>query len=252
MKKIICLLISILLVISFSVTGYSEQALAGSSYSFMPDVDGKPKVMLYNDYYKLYYNDIFEAEFANLKYYNMSGMTEKTLEPLTDNNYIYAAVILTDDETQDYLKYNNSVLTSVFEATDILYVGETTPISVVKLTKENAEKLLNVQQVEGIFPAFYSSSIFDDGLSGIRTLGDVTDTPDVTSADARYLLRFSTGLETVNKSSAKKFYLCGDMNSDGKINSADARIALRTAAKLEKKVTIAFDSSVEWDDFRNF
>lgn len=231
---------------------YAEQSLAGNSYSFMPDVDGKPKVMIHNDYYKLYYNDIFEAEFANLKYYNMSGMTENTLEPLTDNNYIYAAVILTDDETQDYLKYNNSVLESVFKAKDILYVGETTPISVVKLTKENAEKLQNVQQIEGIFPAFYSAAVLTNGFLGKRTMGDVTDTPDVTSADARYLLRFSAGLETVNKSFAKEFYFCGDMNFDGKINSADARIALRTAAKLEKKVTITFASSTDWDDFRNF
>lgn len=83
-------------------------------------------------------------------------------------------------------------------------------------------------------------------------MGDVTDTPDVTSADARYLLRFSAGLETVNKSFAKEFYFCGDMNFDGKINSADARIALRTAAKLEKKVDITFSSATEWDDFRNF
>lgn len=250
MKKIICLFFAILLLISFSVTGYAEQSLAGKSYSFMPVVDGKPKVMIHNDYYKLYYNDIFEAEFANLKHnYNMNGMTKNTLEPLTDNNYIYASIILTDDETKDYLKYNNSVLASVFEAADILYVGETTPISVVKLTKENAEKLQNVQQVEGIFPAFFSADVLTNGMLGQRTMGDVTDTPDVTSADARYLLRFSAGLETVNKSFAKEFYFCGDMNFDGKINSADARIALRTAAKLEEKSIITFGSTDDWNDF---
>ena len=249
MKKFICIFFSIILIVSFSVMCYAEQSLAGNSYSFMPDVNGKPQVMIHNDYYKLYYNDIFEAEFANLKYYSMSGMTKNTLELLSDDNYVYAAVILTDDKTQDYLKYNNSVLASAFKEKDILYVGETTPISVVKLTKENAEKLQNVKQVEGIFPAFYSADVLTNGLLGKRMMGDVTDTPDVTSADARYLLRFSAGLETVNKSFAKEFYFCGDINFDGKINSADARIALRTAAKLEEKSTITFGSADDWNDF---
>lgn len=249
MKRLLCSIFSFLIIISLTITISAEQKPVGNSYTFMPYVDGEQQVMIYNDYYKLFHNEIFEAEFASLKNYSADNMTTNTVNLLSDDNFIYAAIILKDNKAQNYSHYNNSVITSILETSDILYIGDTTPISVIKLTKENATKFLNSEQLYGIFPAFFPANILAQGIVGQRIMGDVTDTFDVTSADARFLLRFSAGLESVSKSDVKRIYFCGDMNFDGKINSADARIALRTAAKLEEKSSIIFESTDNWTDF---
>lgn len=250
MKKLLCIFMSLILIFSISTVVYAETTLAGVSYSFMPDVNGTAKSMIHNDYYKLYYNDIFEAEYANLKHYSIEGMTDNTLSMLTDENYIYATVILADNDATAYAEHNKSILTTVIDDADILYVGDTTPFSVIKLTKAKADVLAGIEHIRGIFPAFFTANILTSGIVGEKTLGDVNGSNSVSSADARLLLRFSAGLETVDKSNAKQFYLCGDMNFDGSITSADARIALRTAAGLEKKVSVTFSSADCWEDFR--
>lgn len=252
MKKIICILISVIMIFSASIAVHAAGAVhPDTAYSsYMPSVDGEYRSMILNDYYKNYYNDIFEAEYANLKSYSIAGMTENTLAVLTDENFTYATIILNENDTDNYAEYNRSVLSAVFEDDDMLYIGDTTPFTVVKLTKENADKLTATEQVKGIFPAFFAANIVAVGVIGEKTLGNVTGDSDVTSADARMILRYSAGLESVDKNSAKSFYFCADMNFDGSVSSADARLALRTAAGLEKTVSITFGSVSSWSDFR--
>lgn len=60
--------------------------------------------------------------------------------------------------------------------------------------------------------------------------GDVNGDGKVTAADARQILRISSGLEKTSGQSA----LNADVNNDGEITAADARIALRISAGLEE------------------
>lgn len=249
MKKIICFLVSTLLVFTLAATVFAQNSLADASYSFMPGIDGKPTSLIHNEYYKLYYNEIFEAEYANLKDYNLNGMTEDTLSVLNDNNYIYATVILKDEETTAYKAYNESVVSTVIDDADILFTGDTTPFTVVKLTKADADELLKNESVAAIFKAFFPADIIMTNLEGRLTMGNVTGDSDVTASDARFLLRFAANLETVSKNSAKMFYFCADMNFDGSITSADARLALRTASGLVPESSITFSSTSYWNDF---
>lgn len=60
-------------------------------------------------------------------------------------------------------------------------------------------------------------------------LGDVDGDNDVTSADARQILRFSVGLD--DPTEEQEFF--GDMDDDFMLTASDARLALRTAVGLE-------------------
>ena len=59
--------------------------------------------------------------------------------------------------------------------------------------------------------------------------GDVTFDTTVNSADARYILRASVGLEKVNAIVER----IGDVDNSGSLNSADARLVLRASVGLE-------------------
>lgn len=69
-----------------------------------------------------------------------------------------------------------------------------------------------------------------------RFLGDVNGDGDVTSGDARILLRCSVSLESLEGLNLAY----GDMTFDGTISAPDARMALRTAVKLEEKQSYSF------------
>ena len=58
--------------------------------------------------------------------------------------------------------------------------------------------------------------------------GDVNNDSKITAADARLVLRYSAKLESYSIIIKQR----GDMNSDGKINAIDARILLRKASSL--------------------
>ena len=59
--------------------------------------------------------------------------------------------------------------------------------------------------------------------------GDVDGDGDVDAADARKILRISSGLDKVNGQIAEN----ADINGDGKITAADARAALLKSAGLK-------------------
>ena len=63
-------------------------------------------------------------------------------------------------------------------------------------------------------------------------LGDSDMNGSVTAEDARNILRFSVGLDSVPTENVPA---C-DVNSDGKISADDARLALRTSVDLEEKI----------------
>lgn len=60
--------------------------------------------------------------------------------------------------------------------------------------------------------------------------GDATLSEQLSAADARLILRYSSGLETGFSELQKKV---SDINNDGKVNAADARLALRLSANLD-------------------
>ncbi len=60
--------------------------------------------------------------------------------------------------------------------------------------------------------------------------GDLDNDGKVTAIDARKVLRFSAGLETLSEGQK----IASDVNKDGKINAIDARAVLRCSANLEK------------------
>lgn len=66
-------------------------------------------------------------------------------------------------------------------------------------------------------------------------LGDADKDGNVTSSDARLVLRCAVGLE---EASEQVSHFC-DMNGDGVVTTSDARLILRTAVSLEEKVTVS-------------
>lgn len=251
MKKIISITVSFILVFVLAVSVSAEANLLKSKFSYMPDVDYKSCSMIDNQYYKIYYNDIFENEYNSSTSYDFDGYTEYFLSLIGEDNYTYATVILNDktDDELSYAEYNKQILSEVVDGEDLIYIGDTTPVSVVKITKETGEKLKADGNVICVFPAFYNPKSVSNMIFGGSIMGDVTGDSKVTASDARYVLRFSAGLETVEKKNAKMFYFSADMNFDGKVNSSDARLVLRTAAGLEKQSTISFPSVADWYDF---
>lgn len=63
-------------------------------------------------------------------------------------------------------------------------------------------------------------------------LGDADMNASVTAEDARIILRFSVGIDSVT---AENVPAC-DVNSDGRVSAEDARLALRTSVGLEEKI----------------
>ena len=76
-----------------------------------------------------------------------------------------------------------------------------------------------------------------------RYFGDIDNSGDVESLDARLALRHGVGLENIT---AQEDLIYGDIDFSGAIDSADARLTLRTAVGLEKK----FDTVPEGEEIK--
>ncbi|MBQ8210214.1 MAG: hypothetical protein IJZ35_06515 [Clostridia bacterium] len=227
-----------------------------------PDNENYSGNMLFNPYYKLYYNELLEQSVAT---YN------RFAEYITDVDYIsyfaenymnsdknYVTLIFNEAETDSINTHNRAILNKYFSEEEILYIGDTVFAAVVCINKEYANKITQIDELAFIGDAFFADSSYRMSLcvTGQYALGDVigeksamdADTENtVTAADARYILRYSAGLETV-ESELKRFYYCADMNFDGEIDASDARLALRTSAQLEQEYTIIFGYSYMWSD----
>lgn len=66
-------------------------------------------------------------------------------------------------------------------------------------------------------------------LSASALVGDVNDSGHVQTSDARLVLRYATGLESLTQEQIAH----SDFNADGRVTTADARLLLRGALRLE-------------------
>lgn len=227
--------------------------------------------MLKNPYYQTFYNDLLEYSNAIYKQFAdyigdvdyISYFAEKYME--NDENYvtlIFNNQTGVPDEEGAIRDYNISVLEKYFDEKDILYVGDTVLAAIVHIDKDNKDIIREIEELAFIGDAFFTKRGKYPAMVGTYTLGNVIgeetapyyDDPTlnkplkkVTAADARFVLRYSAGLEKVDAD--KRFYFCADMNFDNAITSADARLILRTAAELEEKYEISYGYFVEWVDY---
>lgn len=226
-----------------------------------PDNENYSGNMLFNPYYKLYYNELLE---------NSVSIYNRFADYITDVDYIsyfaetymnndknYVTLIFNEAETDSVNTYNRAILNKYFDEEEILYIGDTVFAAVVCINKEDADKITQINELAFMGDAFFTQGPYSFTCEcGIYMLGDVigeksamdADTENtVTAADARYILRYSAGLENV-QSDLKRFYYCADMNFDGEINASDARLALRTSAQLEQEYKITFGYTYMWSD----
>ena len=187
--------------------------------------------------------------------------------PYLEKEVSYITVILSHsygvpDEEGAMRNYNIRAVTKQIPEDNILYVADSVPALVLRVTPEDRNALRKIDDIVFIGDAFFTSKMGGSGLaeSGVYTLGNVTGRQDeyyegeqigevkfVNAADARLVLRFAAGLEKP-ETELKRFYYCADMNFDGEINSADARLCLRTAAGLEKEYDLTFGYKSSWYD----
>lgn len=245
-KSFLCLFLSILMLLSLCIPAFAAEEEKADTGTHIIYIEGSPKSVIHNEYFKLYYNDIFEAEYGSLDNYVLDEMTRITVESIPEEGYAYLTVILKEKpQNQSYKEYNEAVLKDA----EILYAGDTRPMAVIKADKADALKLAENESVAAVFPGFFSYHYFMSDIMGSGKMGDVTGNDNVTAADARKVLRFSAGLEKIQKDEAKMFYIKGDMNFDNTVNAADARLILRTSANLEKETEMCFPYAAYWKDF---
>lgn len=224
------------------------------------------KNMLKNPYYQIYYNQLLAYSVylyqSTFKYIGDFDYIDYYVNKYIDEAPCYVTLLLNSvdvtTEEKTVREQNLEILNKYFDKEDILYVGDTVNAAVVCVDSSDREILTGMQELEFIGDAFFNDRLSGGLLcvTGEFVLGDVKGKSDpsgvpfgyadVTAADARYILRYSAGLEKSDGS--KRFYYCADMNFDGKITSADARLALRTAAGLEQKYNLIFGYSVSWYD----
>lgn len=225
--------------------------------------------MLKNPYYQIYYNELLEhsnaiyMRFADyicdvdyISYFAENYMNK-------DVNFvtlIFDNLTGIPDEEGAVREYNMSVLSEYFEEDEILYVSDYNLAAVVKINKEKKDIIKEIEELVFIGDAFFSDIGLYPAMVGSYTLGNVIGAETapydnnssakplkkVSAADARFVLRYSAGLENVGAD--KRFYFCADMNFDNTINSADARLILRTAAGLEEEYEVYYGSFVQWND----
>lgn len=225
--------------------------------------------MLKNPYYQIYYNELLEHSNAIYKRFAdyigdvdyISYFAERYMNK--DTNFvtlIFDNLTGIPDEAGAVREYNMSVLKKHFNEQDILYVSDYHLAAVVAIRKENRNIIKEIEELVFIGDAFFSDIGVYPAMVGTYTLGNVIGAETapydnnssakplkkVSAADARFVLRYSAGLENVGAD--KRFYFCADMNFDNTINSADARLILRTAAGLEEEYEVYYGSFVQWND----
>lgn len=75
----------------------------------------------------------------------------------------------------------------------------------------------------------YSIYLGKDDPAEEGIAGDADGDGEVTSSDARLILRFAVGLETLSEKNQK----LADLNGDGEVDTSDARLALRKSVNLD-------------------
>ena len=270
MKKtvsVILVVISLFCLFTSSVSADDSTISRYSGYSRLYITEderghgGKLIDMVRNPYYQKYYNELLN--YSCQVYYKLWKNTDnKNYIKQYSEKYLidsenYCTLIFSAPEKEVYdsiADYNRSILVRFFDEKDILYVSEYDYAAVVCISADKADVVNSINELEFIglpfftnapttwMPAFSLHPMGDVGKSDVNS----TDYGNVTAADARFLLRYVAGLETVGVN--KLFYFCADVNFDNVINSADARLVLRTAAGLEEMSYIYYTYEQFWND----
>ena len=226
--------------------------------------------MLNNPYYKKYYNGLLNYSYSVYNqfapYMGDIDYVGWFIDTYLEKEVSYITVILSHsygvpDEEGAMRNYNIRAVTKQIPEDNILYVADSVPAVVLRVTPEDRNALRKIDDIVFIGDAFFTSKGGSElAVTGEYTLGNVTGRQGVyyegelggsvkfvNAADARLVLRFAAGLEKP-ETELKRFYYCADMNFDGEINSADARLCLRTAAGLEKEYELVFGYRSLWYD----
>lgn len=226
--------------------------------------------LLNNPYYKKYYNGLLNYSYSVYNqfapYMGDIDYVGWFIDTYLEKEVSYITVILSHsygvpDEEGAMRNYNIRAVTKQIPEDNILYVADSVPAVVLRVTPEDRNALRKIDDIVFIGDAFFTSKGGSElAVTGEYTLGNVTGRQGVyyegelggsvkfvNAADARLVLRFAAGLEKP-ETELKRFYYCADMNFDGEINSADARLCLRTAAGLEKEYELVFGYRSSWYD----
>ncbi len=217
------------------------------------------KNMIRNPYYQKYYNELIN--YSCQLYYKLLKDTDDNSEYISFYAKEYldlpencATLIFREPSAapESITEYNRSILEKYFEKDEILYISDYDYAAIICIADVRADVVNNIEELEYIGDAFFTNypGIMMP-MTGTYALGDVFNSDDlsrkVNASDARFLLRYAAGLETVGAD--KAFYFCADMNFDNKIDAADARLALRTAAGLEEMCYVSYSYFQFWDDY---
>jgi len=134
-----------------------------------------------------------------------------------------------DDVAQDDFDDNGEMLLVTYTFDVKKTVGETEIKAGSTFMTESGEKV------------FCTSAKTEINKEFFYLLGDVNGDHNVTSLDARFVLRASARLENL----PDELFDIADVNHDGKVTASDARLILRVAARLD-----VFDNSAESGNIR--
>lgn len=144
---------------------------------------------------------------------------------LSDNGLRIAGYFLEPIEDADSLHIFNLTFSlkeavsdnCIISISSVMTAGLTSTQNIKLLVKDNTQRITELQKP--------------------RAIGDTNGDGEVTSQDARNLLRCSVGLEDVGISD----FPYSDTDYDGELTSSDARFALRAAVGLEDKIYHCFE-----------
>lgn len=256
-KKHLFPFICIAIICTFGLHGFAAEYSGPSSDI---SVDGSEKCFIRNEYYTIYADALFEYSYTQYKKDLSETEGQDGLLLIADGQKIDPALYEQMQEEGDryylslYLQYegefteeaNRKILSSLDGLSEILYVGTATPCAVVAVPSgQSLDAVLNHENVACVTRCFSS---IRKTVPAIPEDGNIVYAP--TAADARLVLRYSAGLETIPSaqlSEAKKFFFLNDCDLDGKLTAADARTALRISAGLEAQRIFSVSTESFWE-----
>lgn len=260
MKKTVLFLMSVILLFSSFI--FSVNAAGKYIVNVLPDYYSNrtgTMNMIRNPYYQKYYNELLAYSY---QLYTQNDVDSESciasfVDRFVTDEEEYITLILEENNNPEVntRAYNLGILEKYFRAENILYVSDYNYAAVVAISGIEAQKLKQIDELVYVGYAFYTSSPqVMEPMLGTYALGKVVfkegqqsyEATEVTAADARFILRYSAGLEEVGAD--KQFYFCADVNMDNEINAADAREALRLAAGLKDEIYLSYNYYRDWYD----
>ena len=246
MKRILLLFIIVTTLLFNMTCSISALNMSGNHTSAL--INGEYHSFILNEYFANNYNKLFEE---NYKFFKSTEIYLQNIESVNDAQGYYVMVIIDDSQKSinvSYDVYNSSVLLKISDYyREVIYIGSTTPCAILLIDNkyESAKRLCATDEISGVyeaFGAFFSSVISSDLYTPEQTA--------VTAADARKVLRVSSGIDIIDVN-AKAFYCYFDFNLDDKLNAADARLVLRVAAHIDEMPDFKGGNTSDWVEISN-